>query len=404
MDETSTSEELSTVGTAMLARGSRRRISRFSAVLSCAMIASCENWSGPALVGPFVAVTGLDHGQVVFVDVGRRRVVNKRGPSLRGQAYPALSFDSTTIYYAGFDSALGPRIVVTALDVVRNKVLWARVTRSDPYLVTGAGAGVRFTVRPTWLTATADTGELLWYPAWAGDSKGVARYRPGVDSVAGFLPIHLAAVHTRVLRGRSTFPRGSLVVCGTRRVSVRPRSDALFIIGPDLRVLDSIPLPPTGFEPYEVAVTPDERFAFVKAPPFVFKVDLTTRQVVGQVTNDTFGSMVLSPAGDLLVVTDAGIALDFPGSGTISLFSASLAARGTIDLKPLYHGGQSPTTWDVAITPDGTEGIVVAGTPPITLGQGVRQASLLVVDLVRQRVVSHITLNEYGTGSIFMVR
>ncbi|MGQ0767358.1 MAG: hypothetical protein ACT4OZ_17045 [Gemmatimonadota bacterium] len=192
--------------------------------------------------------------------------------------------------------------------------------------------------------------------------------------------------------------------CAAHDARQRAPERTLFILGPDLGVIDSIPLPPAGVEPYEVAVTPDERFAFVKAPPFLFKVDLASRQVVGQATNNTFGSMSLSPAGDLLVVTDAGVALDFPGSGTISLFSASLVSRGTIDLRPLYHGGRTPVTWDVAITTDDTQGFVVAGTPSLTRGLGARQASLLVVDLVGQRAVSHIPLNEYGTGRVFIVR
>ncbi|MGQ0767115.1 MAG: hypothetical protein ACT4OZ_15815 [Gemmatimonadota bacterium] len=402
MVDVATTREETTLGTGTTAGWLRRCVVRIGPMLCCASLLACDAWSGPTVVGPFAAVTRLEHGQVALVDVGRRRVVGLRGKAMRRQSYPALSLDSTTLYYAGYDSATAPGILVTALDVVRNRVLWTTSVNGPYQLPDGTGA-VRFTIPPFWLTATPDTGELLLYPAYLDGAKGIARYRPGGNSLTGFLPIHLAAYHTAVLRGRSTFPRGSLVICGTRRVAARPRADALFILGPELRVIDSIPLPPAGFEPYEVVVTADERFAFVKAPPFLFKVDLASRQVVERATNNTFGSLSLSPADDLVLVTDAGVALDLPGSGTISLFSESLAFLGSIDLRPLSRGS-TPITWDAAITADGTLGIVVAGTPSLTLGVGPREASLFVVDLIGKRAVSHIPLNEYGTGRVFMVR
>ncbi|MGQ0765935.1 MAG: hypothetical protein ACT4OZ_09740 [Gemmatimonadota bacterium] len=198
--------------------------------------------------------------------------------------------------------------------------------------------------------------------------------------------------------------RGGRVINGTRRASPRPKSDALFLIGSDLSVIDSVPLPPSGFEPYDVAVTPDERFAFVKSVPQLFKVDLAARQVVAQGTNATFGSLSLSPAGDLLVVTDPGFQLDFPGSGKLFLYSSSLEPRGTIDLTPLAPERLPPTTWDVAFTPDGALGVVHAGTPRGTRGQGPRLVSLFIVDFERRQAVSNIPLGEYGVGRVFMVR
>ncbi|MGQ0765931.1 MAG: hypothetical protein ACT4OZ_09720 [Gemmatimonadota bacterium] len=381
-----------------MARSRARNVALVVAVLT----SSCSFGSGPASVGPMVAVSGLDGGRIAIVDVGRRQVVDRRGTPLIHQRFSGISFDSTTLFYTGGLTS-GVSLGITALDVLRNRVLWTRVPRADGYALPGTTARVRFSVRPLWLAATPDTTELLVFPAYLDGAAGIARYRPVSDSVVGFLQIHVETFHVQVLRGKGTLPRGTLVINGTRRDSPRPRSDALFLIGPDLSVIDSVPLPPSGFEPYDVAVTPDERFAFVKSVPQLFKVDLAARQVVAQGTNATFGSLSLSPAGDLLVVTDPG-PVGFPGSGKLFLYSSMLEPRGTIDLTQLSPDRLPPPTRDVAFMPDGTVGVVLAGTARGTAGQEPRLVSLFIVDFERRQAVSNLPLGEYGVGRVFMVR
>ena len=362
---------------------------------------SCSSGTAPRNVGPLVAVTGLEGGRVAVIDVAARRDVGRRGPMLQPQSYSGISAESTTVYYAGYNAAKA--LAVSALNVRSNTVRWTRTVRAGEYELP-TGARVRIPGLPSFVTPAADTSELLWYPVNHDRAIGVARYRPSTDAMVGFLPIHLAAIHMNVLRGRGALPKGTLVVCATRQQTAQPRANALFFISPDLTVIDSIPLPPVGYEAYDVVVTSDERSAYVIAPPYLFRIDLATRRVLAQVSSFAAGTLALSHSGELLIVTDPGFGLNAPSSGKIALYSLELESRGTVDLRSLSPGGSPPTTWDAVTSIDGTLAYVLAGTTNITLGQSPQRASVFVVDLVRHAVTGRIPLDEFGVGRIFLLR
>lgn len=364
----------------------------------------CDHVSSAANVEHLVGVTGLEDGRVVVVDVSRRRVVGHWGLAVGpNQSLPALTLDSTVLFYFGYLTA-ERRTIAASIDARRGTLLWKRDVPLTPILLPDGLTSVRLHGLPAFLAATRDTAELLVFPAFRDTTEGLAIYRAGAEQITRFLPIHVAARHVAVLRGRATLPRGTLVACATRRSEARPKADALFFIGPDLVVIDSVQLPPPAFEAYDVAVTPDERFAFVKSPPHIFKIDIAARRIVAQVQDLPLGFISLSASGDKLIATDPGVSLDLPGSGRVGIYTSELQPVGAIDLGALSPSGTPPTTWDVVTSPDDSLAYVVAGTPRLTLGQGAQEASLFVVDLFKRVAIARIPLNQYGIGRPYFIR
>lgn len=366
-----------------------------------AVASSCEQPAAPIGRGPFLGVMRLESGRVAIVDVSARRVIDRWGSELgRHQSWPALSQDSSVLSYAAYRDE-DRAISFEALDARRGTVLWTRSVSLSPQLTTDGTTTIRFDGLPA-VAATPDPTSLFVLTVMGNGQEGIARLDAATGRFTNFVAIHVGGRRAVLLRGRTGLPPGTLAILGTRKASVRPKADALFFVGPDLAILDSVPLPSPAVEALDLAVAPDERSAFIRSPPYLYKLDLAARAVAARVTDFASGGIALSATGELLFATDAGVNLDIPSSGNVNLYNAALVPVATIDLRSFAPEG--PPTLSHAITnPTGTVAFVTAGTGVGTLGQRPQKASIFVIDLVRRVPTARIPLGEYGFVNLFWI-
>ena len=342
--------------------------------------------------GQRVAVTGLESGRLALVDLAERKVVARLGLPLSGQGVPGVSSDRTLVYYGGIDGGVNTLVEVD-IEAATTRRSWK--LRGTGYALPGDTSQVFLRLAPK-LTVPVNGGtEFLLWPAERNKVLGMARYRPADDTVLAFRRMSALNGGAVTLSERSGWPAGTIVICA----AVATASEGLLLLTPDLSTVDSIPLPSLVLPPLQVIIDRDERYAYVRTVPFIFKVELATRRVVAQVQTPSWGLLGLSPDGTTIYEADPGRQLDAPGAGRVALFSSSLQPLGTVDLNPLMP---QPTTW-MTVGINDSLALVSAGTPPGTLGQRPQPASLFVIDIRRRVVLDRILLGEYGTGMLVMV-
>lgn len=291
-----------------------------SPVLMCYAFLSCSDPIPSLPAGPIVAATGLDGGRVAVLDATTGRLLRTAGPALRAQSYPAVSPDSTTLYYTGLALSGGGRGLV-ALEPANGRVRWN--LQSLDTVFTGPLVGEVTTLSAGQFLVAAEAGapdRLLWYVSRRGPLSGLASVDPRQKAASAFVAMHAAAIHVPILRGTGHLPSGTVLVCGTRKTAAgQPRANTLFFLSPRLEVLDSVVLPVTNFEAYDVAVTTDERAAYVKSYPELFKVDLLSRSITRQAQVPYYGSVVML-ADSLVLVTDPGTVVATKLRSSVPLF------------------------------------------------------------------------------------
>lgn len=365
---------------------------------------TCTSATAPCTPGASV-ITALDEPPSLrAIDISGRCGLREIG--LTGSVESiTLTPDQTRAYViAGAGTATGEREII-AIATGRFSVLWRESLRVfgqpqvGPRALTGEGAAISPDGRALYLWRVGKEGTL-----------GVARFDLQSKQATAYSGPWRNLVDLMVLPPSSVFPEGSLVAVGARS-GPGPRGEwrVYFFHPASLAVIDSITPGMIGNQRdvWQFVPTSDPQTVYVAGSSMVVRFDLVQRRVTASAQRATSGSLALVPGANVLVLTDAGVWPDSPGSGLLRLYDSNLRFAGAIDVStPL---GQHPNSLTAALTGsavtagDGRTLYVQSGSAPRGPLFPIQAARLLAIDVVDKRFLRSIELGGYGLGPILLV-
>lgn len=378
------------------------RISAFLLVVLSAT-SGCNEPTLPSGDGTLALLTTVNSRWFTVADLHANRVVASHPSGLTfAEDARAFSMDSTLMIYSGAGT-------IVAFDLTTRSILWHQQL--------GAEERARFggqSIYANFALAFAPSGpEILLADSYLNGSAGVAIFNGRKGTASGWIG-PLRAFKLLTLPSNILGSDGGVLALGTRslatsgRESDRRRGKLYFLAGSPLQIQDSIAFlsaeDTVAGGIVDAVLSDDARFLyFITYGRVLRKFDLLTRQRVSSLAVPIYGPLVRA-RGNRILVVDGASSRDGPGSGTILLADAELRSVDQISLADASYDGMQPVLNGAAVSPDGSEAYVAAGTSPVGPLFGAQPGRVLVVDLRTNRLIRMIETGTWGVRSILPLR
>ncbi len=215
---------------------------------------------------------------------------------------------------------------------------------------------------------------------------------PQIVSVGGFRPIPL---------GSSFSPGGVAALMGDSKVGAH----AIGNLDPsESRIVDSIALPLSETFPGDriqgFVFAPGGGAVYLLGLAGIYRMDLSARTITNRISPPSRGSVSVSPDGTRVLITDGGVWPDFPGSGQVFVFDASLQPLPPIDLGVDPVTGGKTRSAGVAWSDDSRLAYITTGSAEIGPLFAPQRSRLLVVDVASRTIVREIPLNDFNVSQV----
>ena len=321
------------------------------ALLVAVTTVSCSGSTEPAMPGDLIVVGGGELTSVAAVSVSQGRVIKRIGPIPAFKDRFALSPDSGRLYVSSFDN-----VSPVTLTVIDTRSLSVTVQEPMSEIAARSRIGSVLPLGGYALAVSPDGRKLVMNGLCGGDRCVVVvdlATRTPVASIARF-EVAVGGL-VPLLEGRDSASQRVLMLGSRVGAPYSPIHPLLVLGGPNLEVVDSIQLPRSVGQLIPIGNT---RQVIDLAADSIFKIDLGTLQVMASAPRRSSGQACAAGDGQRLYLTDPG-SLDFPGTGQVQAYGASLGSIAPIDLR---SGGTIPTLNDCAVSRDGRLLLVSSGT------------------------------------------
>ena len=314
----------------------------------------------------------------------------------------ALFPDSDAVLLSGLDDGADQRVIL-AIDLAREKILWREsvadiADRSDigPIAIGGERN----------VAVSSDGTSLLVASAVQNGVVGVVILDADSRDPIGFIgPLVLGREGATILPSGEVWPSSRLILAGRRSVD-SPRTDWLFVLDPTAtNIVDSAHVTtPDGnaLNISHMVAAPDGRHVYLAGNSLVSRFDFVTGTVVATQPSPARGWLTIGARGEKLYMTDAGDGRDFPGTGLLYVYDASLGTLETIDLQHPDFNGAPPVAIKAAESKAGDLLYVLSGTARRGPLFGVQPGRLMIVNLSTRRVTGLILLDVWSPRDLLV--
>jgi len=236
--------------------------------------------------------------------------------------------------------------------------------------------------------------ETVLLHAQQGSTVGIATFDPAKRRVEAFRPLRAF--------GLSSCSTGTAVA--SIRIGQlpdgRPRFSTVLLSPSSLATLDSITAPA---EYQSIIPTGDCGTGYSIGPGLLALYSIAAHQITVEKPIQTPGYVAVAPDRKRLALSDAGIGLDFPGSGRVFVYDDSLSLVKAIDLAPIATTVFPVATNLLAWSHDDRWLWVSAGSSPATLYPA-QQAQVVLIDGQSFELVGSIRFNHWSGVWLFPLR
>ena len=326
-------------------------------------------------------IAGLASNRILSLDLGRGAV---RVLASDIVSDGIVAFDPPTLRLFAIHRAPDASRALIALDVRSGQRLWVAPASAFPGLLMARV-----------LRSSFDGSAVVACPVSVDSSIGVLV----LDAATGARRNFVADVTCS--GAVSALPDGRFLLAG-RRTPGSTLSDSLFLLDADRgAIVDAFRMSPGLQQVGSLSPLGDGSRVLVGGDATLLRYNLVFRSIEVAIQRRSPGELTVSGPAESVLLSDPGTGFDFPSSGLIREYDASLRSVRELDLRAFGTNGVPPTMGAARVTPDGAFVVLGAGTPPRGPLYGVQPARVLVLDTRTGRLVRAIDLGDWGTPLAF---